>query len=203
MVNHRRYRRCILADVVATVPGCKAKDGRSRRDAASHIESDSLSRPGRKRKLGLRHASGQLIRAKQTHGRTQLSSFNPLGSLRLQKIITAGQFDAGVRYAAIVGTYRATINAPGSRSSNGKGSRCHIEITGQARACKDLQEPDECICLIQRKKYDAAFVALFSAGQLATKAVARVAVFDEQVEPQDIIHLQRGLTALEYHFALT
>lgn len=178
-----------------------------------------LARRGRKRKsTGRRHPSGQLVReaapddrlrtARQPHRRVlpaadRLSerAESPLGRLNLREIISDEQYEAGARYAAVVGAYRATIEAPRVTGGSGRGVECTTAWTGSAAWCRAY--PGECRCTLRKARYDDAYDAVFSAGQRAAKAVARVAVHREAIADSDIGYLVAGLSALARHFGLT
>lgn len=120
---------------------------------------------------------------------------SPLGRLNLRDVITDEQYEAGLRYALIVGQYQAIIGVPRSTSGAGRGFPC----TGEATCGAVAGIP--CLCRERRVRYDAAFEALMGAGQRAAKAVARVAVWRE--EAADVEHLRTGLINLARHFGLT
>lgn len=114
----------------------------------------------------------------------------PLGGLNLIGVITDEQYEAGCRYADVVGKYRGSIETPREGHSAGKGYRCLGELN-----CED------CECRRRKNAYDAAFEALADAGQKAARVVSRVAIYEETC--RDIESLRRGLSALERHFGLT
>jgi hypothetical protein len=168
-------------------------------------------RQGRKRKLGSRYASGDIVRpgverrlaAKQPHRawlperqRLDQRAASPFGCLNLFGVLTDRQYRAGMRYAAVVGKYRAVIESPRATAGTGRGYDCPGDL-----ACgRDSQR--SCECRERKARYDAAFAALSEAGQRATRAVARVAVYGEQCPTGALDHLKRGLDALAVHFGL-
>jgi hypothetical protein len=185
----------------------------------------AVARRGRKRKLGRRHPSGQLVREKQPDDRIRTSrqphrrqvakehrlderAESPLGRLLLQgRLRAAGElgdeaardrYEAGMMYAQIVGAYRAVIEAPKSVSGSGRGSACEI-----AGISESFCEPETCSCLRRKRRYDGAFEALIGRGQRAAKLVARVAVHREEIAPSDLVYLVDGLQALAVHLGLT
>jgi hypothetical protein len=126
---------------------------------------------------------------------------SPLGRLNLRDVITDAQHDAGVRYAAVVGAYRAVIEAPSGTSGSGRGFGCLADSPGGERAC--TFDPEACGCLARKTRYDRAYEAVAAVGQRAARAVARVAVWREEPTRQDLVYLKVGLTALAWHFGLT
>ena len=87
-----------------------------------------MTRRGRKRKIGLRHPGGDLVRVQfdlralsglQPHRvwlpqeqRLDQKGGSPLGCLNLLGVLSDAQYLAGVRYAVVVGQYRAVIETP-------------------------------------------------------------------------------------------
>jgi hypothetical protein len=171
---------------------------------------------GRKRRHGLRHPNGELVAmarrkkdralaALQPHRRwlppdLRLSekAETPLGALNLLGVLSDAQHEAGLRYAAIVGQYRAVIRPPRALTAGGKGFDC----LGDCRLRRQCGERVECACEIRKARYDAAFAAVFEAGQRAARAVARVAVHNEGCPTGCLGDLRRGLEALARHFGL-
>jgi hypothetical protein len=168
-----------------------------------------MARLGRRRKVGPRHPSGDLVRpqfdmrglaALQPHRvwlpeekRMDQKAASPLGCLNLLGVLTDAQYLAGVRYAVVVGQYRAVIETPRATAGSGRGYDC----AGDLRCGRD-REP--CECARRKERYDAAFAAVIEAGQRAARAVARVAVHGEQCPRGALADLKRGLDALAKHF---
>jgi hypothetical protein len=168
-----------------------------------------MARPGRKRKIGLRHPGGELVRPQfdmrslatlQPHRvwlpeekRMDQKAASPLGCLNLLGVLTDAQYLAGVRYAVVVGKYRAVIETPRATAGAGRGYDC----PGDPKCGRD-GEP--CECRRRKQRYDAAFAAVIEAGQRAARAVARVAVHGEQCPHGALADLKRGLDALAKHF---
>jgi hypothetical protein len=169
-----------------------------------------MARSGRRRKLGPRNRSGDLVRdrfdfralaALQPHrvwlperARLDQQAATPLGCLNILGILSDPQYRAGVRYGVVVGHYRAVIEAPRSTSGSGRGYDCRGEADcGRAaeRACE---------CRRRKERYDAAFAAVLEGGQRAARAVARVAVHGEPCPQGALADLKRGLDALAKHF---
>jgi hypothetical protein len=205
-----------------------------------------MARRGRRRKFGPRNRSGDLARtnseskfdfralaALQPHRvwlpqekRLDQKAASPLGCLNLLGVITDAQYRAGLRYAIVVGKYRAVIETPSATAGSGRGYDC----PGSAACGRDavrsqtgvnalvarlktgvnaltagpatgVNAPMEsCECRRRKQLYDAAFAAVMEAGQVAARAVARVAVHGEPCPQGALAALKRGLEALARHF---
>jgi hypothetical protein len=172
----------------------------------------AMARRGRKRKIGLRHPGGTLARreasdaqslaALQPHRawlpqekRLDQKAASPFGCLNLLGVLSDAQYAAGVRYAIVVGHYRAVIESPRAMSGSGRGYDCAGDL-----ACGRDNRP-ACECRRRKARYDAAFAAVIEAGQKAARAVARVAVHGEPCPRGALPDLKRGLDALARHFA--
>ncbi len=136
-----------------------------------------MARRGRKRLPGRRHPGGELVRVKvdyralaaqQPHRRClpepvrlDQKAATPFGALNLINVITDAQYEAGQRYAFVVGQYRASIGTPSVMSGSGKGYPCTPEI------CRRPPPGVEhhCECRKRKESYDAAFAAVFEAGR--------------------------------------
>jgi hypothetical protein len=114
-----------------------------------------------------------------------------LGRLSLKKLISEPQYDAGQRYAVIVGAYRAMIGMPGNLAGGGKGYDC----IGAADC-----PADSCVCLARTKRYDDAYCAVRT--HAAHLAVNAVAIHDQDIPPYQLDHLREGLEALAWHFGI-
>jgi hypothetical protein len=170
-----------------------------------------MARSGRKRKIGLRHPGGALVRPQcdvqslatlQPHRvwlpeekRMDQRAASPFGCLNLLGVLTDAQYLAGMRYAVVVGKYRAVIETPRATAGAGRGYDC----PGDLKCGRDPGE--HCECRHRKERYDAAFAAVIEAGQRAARAVARVAVHGEQCPRGALPDLKRGLDALAKHFA--
>ncbi|HWF93656.1 MAG TPA: hypothetical protein VG291_01715 [Xanthobacteraceae bacterium] len=168
-----------------------------------------MARRGRKRKIGLRHPGGELVRLQfdirslatlQPHRvwlpqekRMDQKAASPLGCLNLLGVLTDAQYLAGVRYAVVVGKYRAVIETPRAISGAGRGYDCPGDL-------KCGREGTPCECRRRKERYDAAFAAVLEPGQRAARAVARVAVHGEPCPRGALPDLKRGLDALAKHF---
>jgi hypothetical protein len=169
-----------------------------------------MARRGRKRKAGPRHPGGDLVRVQfdprglsglQPHRvwlpqeqRLDQKAASPLGCLNLLGVLGDAQYLAGVRYAVVVGQYRAVIETPRATAGAGRGYDC----AGDPQCGRDGAAP--CECRRRKQRYDAAFAAVIEAGQRAARAVARVAVHGEQCPRGALPDLKRGLDALAKHF---
>lgn len=177
-----------------------------------------MSRAGRKRKSGARHPGGQLkakpkpdlkVRtSRQPHRRVLKSddrlderAESPLGRLFLRGKIDNDSYDAGARYAFVVGEYAATIGSPRTTSGSGRGYDCLAEITGTHTACRF--DPDNCACFRRKARYDGAFEVLERAGRRLLMTVNRIAVHRQEPSDEDIVYLVAGLRVLAQHFGLT
>jgi hypothetical protein len=119
---------------------------------------------------------------------------SPLGCLNLLGVLSDAQYLAGIRYAVVVGKYRAVIESPRATAGAGRGYDC----PGDLRCGRDGRAP--CECRHRKERYDAAFAAVLEVGQRAARAVARVAVYAEQCPRGALADLKRGLDALAKHF---
>jgi hypothetical protein len=169
-----------------------------------------MARRGRKRKIGLRHPGGDLVRSQcEAHSLANLQPHrvwlpqekrldqragSPLGCLNLLGVLTDAQYLAGVRYAVVVGKYRAVIETPSAISGTGRGYDCPGDLN-----CGRVGAP--CECRRRKERYDAAFAAVLEPGQRAARAVARVAVHGEPCPRGALPDLKRGLEALAKHFS--
>jgi hypothetical protein len=170
----------------------------------------AMARRGRKRKIGFRHPGGELVRPHfdarglatlQPHRvwlpeeqRMDQKAASPFGCLNLLGVLTDAQYLAGVRYAVVVGKYRAVIETPRATAGSGRGYDCAGDLNcGRAAG-------SSCECRLRKERYDAAFAAVIEAGQRAARAVARVAVHAEPCPRGALPDLKRGLDALAKHF---
>lgn len=149
-----------------------------------------MSRAGRKRKGGKRYPSGGLVpvvkaedvlrmrTSRQPHRRTLKSddrlderAESPLGRLLIKGVIDAECYDAGERYVAIVGQYRAVINTPRATAGSGRGMTCAVDsveteemvdrfkaVRVKPRSC--FENAEDCACLRRQERYDAAYAAV-------------------------------------------
>jgi hypothetical protein len=108
-------------------------------------------------------------------------------------VLSDAQYLAGLRYAVVVGKYRAVIETPRAMSGAGRGYTCPAD----PRCGRD---GTRCECAERKERYDAAFAAVLEAGQRVARAVARVAVHGEACPRGALADLRRGLDALSRHF---
>lgn len=102
-----------------------------------------------------------------------------IGSLYRQGVITLSEYEAGVKYGAIILEYLKTIDAPSPYSSE----RCE-------------SFPDE-ICIRRKLATATARQVLKNLNNpKCASVVDRVAVYGEPVYADDIPHLRQGLRAL-------
>src|ERR1700730_4464014 len=99
-----------------------------------------MARLGRKRKSGLRHRGGELVRPQfdvrslatlQPHRvwlpeekRMDQKAASPFGCLNLLGVLTDAQYLPGLRSAFVVGKYRAFIEPPRATWGAGRGYDC-------------------------------------------------------------------------------
>jgi len=184
-----------------------------------------MARRGRRRKFGPRNRSGDLSRANpeakfdfralaalQPHRvwlpqekRLDQKAASPLGCLNLLGVISDAQYRAGLRYAIVVGKYRAVIETPRATAGSGRGydcpgsAACGRDATARPKTCVNALMAS-CECARRKQLYDAAFAAVMEAGHGAARAVARVAVHGEPCPEGALAALKRGLDALARHF---
>ena len=167
------------------------------------------NRKGRKRKSGRREPNGKPHRAPVDY--RAMAALNPdrrgvpvalraseragsvLGRLNLNNRISDHECEAGQRYAVIVGAYRASIGVPAHLAGNGRGYGCDPEYCGVF--------PNECVCQARKNRYDDAYCAIRT--HAAHLAVNAVAIHDQDISPDQLVHLREGLAALARHFGLT
>jgi hypothetical protein len=166
------------------------------------------SRRGRPPKAGERYASGRLrpddpriVALAQPHRRGEKFRLDqraetPLGGLNIVGQLTDEQYEAGRQYAGVVGRYRVVIGAP--RASPSSAGILVADGLGGGAPPLSIDEAER-----RKREYEAAYEALWDAGQRAAKAVARVAVYGEAWLPGMLSELRTGLSALAAHFRLT
>lgn len=172
------------------------------------------SRAGRPRKQGLRHKSGDLVRSarapddriktsRQPHRRSLPEALRlderagtVLGRLYLRGRLSEPLFDAGTRWAVVVGEMRAAIEPPAATSGSGRGYDCDASLCHAMRGDLDYR----CECAQRTVRYNEAFCALMRAGRRALVAVNRAAIEDLPPWPGELPSLIAGLEALAWHF---
>jgi hypothetical protein len=173
------------------------------------------NRKGRKRKSGRRTASGDIARVAVDYRsmaaawpdrqclpealRTSEKAGSVIGRLNLLKAISDEMYEAGRRYAQIVGAYLSMANAPRGMAGSGRGYDC----TGAATC-----PVDTCVCLKRTQNYNDAYTSVSKAGtpaqgRSAHMALKRAVIFDEILPDNMIDPLKLGLSALARHFGLT
>jgi hypothetical protein len=167
------------------------------------------NRKGRKRKSGRRQPDGRLAPQRPVDYRAMAAEWpdrrglakglrtheragSALGRLSLEKVISEPEYEAGRRYSVIVGAYLAMAGAPHGLTGRGRGRDCQ----GDANC-----PPDTCICRYHTSRYMGAHEAIPS--RAAHMAVNRVAIHDQALSEDDLVHLWDGLQALARHFGLT
>lgn len=176
------------------------------------IKKLRIRKGGRKRKSGRRHPSGKIdqrhpddkkLAELQPHRRhlpadcrSSEKAGYPLGDLNLRGILSNQQHEAGQRYAAIVGRYRAVIGSPMATAKSGRGFDC-------AGACVVTEA---CECRSRKTSYDRVYEALRASGQRALVAVNNIAVHQNELDLSDwarVMWTVVGLDALVTYFGLT
>jgi hypothetical protein len=178
-----------------------------------HGTMPMLNRKGRKRKSGRRTASGAIARkpvdyralaALQPHRirlpealRSHERAESVLGCLSLLRRISEPQYEAGRRYAVLVGAYLAHAGAPRSTAGNAHGS--HKCISG---AC------EQCQAAVDRfmRSHEAIGRHCYGIPRIYRNthaAVNWVVIDDRLCNLEQLEWLKRGLTALAEHFGLT
>lgn len=105
--------------------------------------------------------------------------------------ISDQEYEAGLRYARIVGSYLSMAGAPNGLSGHGKGYDC-----GGAVDC----EPALCICRQRTENYMRAYEAI--PHRKAHIAINWTAIQDNTPSEDQMPHLRAGLNALARHFGL-
>lgn len=109
--------------------------------------------------------------------------------------ITEVQYQAGQKYARIVGAYLAQAGSPRCTAGTGRSHSCR----GDANC-----PPETCICRMQTEDYMRANEAIErDAGRAGHMAVNRVAIHDQPISADQLPPLRMALTALARHLGLT
>lgn len=185
----------------------------------------AMNRKGRKRKQGRRTSTGALVRrplvdyrsmaALQPHRirlpealRADEKAESVLGCLNLiyriskrtagnRPGITDEQYEAGRRYAVLVGSYLAAAGAPRSTAGNGYGT--HECLTGACEKCQQTVDR-------YMRAHEAIGRACMGIPRICRQthaAVNWVVIDDNLCNAEQLEYLKRGLTALANHFGLT
>ncbi len=168
-----------------------------------------LNRKGRKRKSGRRTTCGYLARAPVDYRamagnwphrkslpeavRSDERGESVIGRLSLTKRISGEMYEAGRRFAVIVGAYRAVIGTPNSGAGSGRGYVC------EPTACMGDRQA-VCLCEERTARYRDATKVLILAGQSVYNVTYRTAISDEPCN--DLPSLRNGLDALARQFGL-
>lgn len=182
------------------------------------------NRKGRKRKSGRRTNSGALARkpidyraavARQPHRirlpealRCDEKAESVLGCLNLiyriskrtegnRPGITDEQYEAGRRYAVLVGNYLAMVGAPRSTAGSGRGG--HECMTG---ACSECQAATDRY-MRAHEAIGRACMGIPRIYRQTHAAVNWVVIDDNLCNAEQLEWLKRGLSALADHFGLT
>lgn len=176
-----------------------------------------LNRKGRKRKSGRRTASGRLatqptirdhgLVAEQPHRNWLPESLrgheragDMLGCLNLLNCISEHQYEAGRRFAVIVGAFRAMIGTPSGTAGCGRHYACFPELCARLRR-EDPAGP-LCLCEDRTAKYRDACSYLQSAGQKAYNVTYQVVISEMIPSQEQMSDLTHGLAMLARGFGL-
>ena len=172
-----------------------------------------MKRRGRKRKLGRRKPSGDLLllrerespaaRALQMPHRRRFGAAavdqraeSELGRMRLVEAIAEEEYLAGVEYARIWRAYVSTLAGPHRAAIR--------EVTGafyDCGGCLGMVGTDFCLCELRKRKWLGVQRALRAAGWAALLEVQRVVV--GEMECGQAAHLRLGLSTLASYLGLT
>lgn len=108
------------------------------------------------------------------------------------------EYEAGLKYAQIVGAYLSMAGAPNGLSGHGKGYDC-----GGAANCP----PESCICLDRTERYTDAYEAISRnrsphEAHRMHMAINWTAIQDNTPSEDQMPHLRAGLNVLARHFGL-
>jgi hypothetical protein len=190
-----------------------------------HGTMPTLNRKGRKRKSGRRTATGALVRhvpidyrsmaALQPHRirlpealRADEKAESELGRLNLfyriskrtagnRPGITDEQYEAGRRYAVLVGAYLAAAGAPRATAGNGHGS--HECLSGACEKCQQTVER----YMRAHESIGRACMGIPRTCRHTHAAVNWVVIDDNLCNAEQLEYLKLGLSALADHFGLT
>lgn len=166
-----------------------------------------IERRGRKRRNAPRYPSGEvrgerapspaIIAARMPHRGSvnQRDCVNPmaeteLGRMQLNGKISKGQYEAGVKFKAVVEKYHATISGPRPILAGDRGGY----------DCPGIPDCPDCECERRKAAFNEMYSALLKCGLGAVKAVWLVAAQDTVCPYSLRIPLQWGLSALRQHF---
>lgn len=170
-----------------------------------------MSRAGRKRKSGRRHANGELahpavnygaLAALQPHrrglpvnARLSQDATTELGRAFLRGQITEAEHLAGQEYARRIGQYRATVCGPRAGAGSSRWSGCNPDL------CR--LDGGSCECLRRRQDYQEFQHVVAMQGRRVELAVGWVVSHDRVPMKDEIALLSIGLSALARHMRLT
>jgi hypothetical protein len=173
----------------------------------------SMSRRGRKRKLGLRNPKnrrGRLIHKRESpaaraaqmpHRRALAHPEDQLAENELGRMVLRGELDrllgqAGQEYARLWREYLPTVEAPRRARLAGLGAL--LDCGG----CQGLVGTQFCECEKRKRKWLEASRVLRQVGHGPTIWVQAVALNDEQCPFERLEMLRLGLVVLAAHFRL-
>jgi hypothetical protein len=105
------------------------------------------------------------------------------------------RYDAGNKFAQVVGEYRSVIEAPRDGASEGRGFGC-LELL-----CR--LAPEHCECQRRKERYDRAFEALSRLSRRSLMAVNNVVIHRQAIGEEELVYLVAGLEELRRIFGLT
>jgi len=169
-----------------------------------------MKRRGRKRKLGHRHRSGDLIRIRESpalraaampHRKGLKDPLNQLaeselGRLQLRGKLEPQQVAAGQEYARLYRSYMATLAGPATLT-NGSGGGS-IDCGG----CLGMVGAAMCICERRKREYLRAHAAIAATGHSHWRLTQRVAIENLPISLANVDTLGIALWALAQHFGL-
>ena len=176
------------------------------------MEALALGRKGRKRKGGKRYPSGQVVaelldepldtatwprvRDMAKRGALDERLGTELGRLFYFKEITTTQFDAGVRWVALVRQYRKFVTDPP------KDTPKVAQLEGGGRRT-DVEDDDSEWIKAVRDEYDRAFELLRAAERGVLNAVNKLSVLNQHLTTEEKMLAGDGLSLLVVHWGLT
>lgn len=188
----------------------------------------TMTRSGRKRKSGYRHACGKLVTSekpqdaravameqphrrwgKTAEERLDARCESPFGLLSMHKVISPEQYLAGTYYAQDFYRYRATLDLPPTNhrypfvTMDDYDPKKYGELPQPEITRLRMEMTGETTAIL-RKKYDDAFIAAGRAGNAAARAVSRMCCHREPLPDGATIEgLIRALDNLVAHYEIT
>jgi hypothetical protein len=163
--------------------GKKLKAATARANAEALIAANDVRAPSLIRRcetVGAKHALSPLAET-------------PLGRALLLKMITEGQYRAGVQFEAVVQIYRMTQGL-------GSGHPVAIDITGAGGISLGGRTFAESEIEAVKRRYGRAFRALGGAGSAAHRVTVDVVMRGASVSDETLHALRAGLNGLAKHF---